>query len=207
VITVRAIPARPHATARLARVLGLDGNPLRRASDRVEAWIRIGVLAAVLVAGPLAAVGAGHWAYQSGAAEARAWAGQRHNVRAVLLQSATPSADLIATKTGGRVWVRARWLSTGAGYRTGTVPAPVGSVAGSMVTVWFDASGQPAATPPPAGQVASQAVLAAVLGPALVALAALAVLRLIQRRLNRRRLAAWDAAWSAVGPRWTGRAS
>ena len=30
--------------ARLARALGLERNPLRRASDRTEAWIRVGLL-------------------------------------------------------------------------------------------------------------------------------------------------------------------
>jgi hypothetical protein len=37
-----------------------------------------------------------------------------------------------------------------------------------------------------------------------VALVLLAVLRLTRRFLNRRRLAAWEAAWPAIGPRWTG---
>jgi hypothetical protein len=36
-----AIPARPPRTTRLARTLGLDGNPMRRATDRVMTWIRI----------------------------------------------------------------------------------------------------------------------------------------------------------------------
>ena len=60
VITVSAIPARPPRTTRLARTLGLDGNPLRRATDRAMTWIRIGLLAAFLAGGPLAAIGAGH---------------------------------------------------------------------------------------------------------------------------------------------------
>ena len=117
---MRAIPARPRGTARLARSLGLDGNPLRRASDRAEAWIRIGVLAAFLVAGPQAATGAVHLVHHCGI-------------------------------TGQTVPVTALTL-------------------------------------------------------VLVALALLTVLRLIRRLLDRRRLAAWDAAWSTIGPHWTGRA-
>ena len=35
---------RPRWKARLARALGLDDNPLRRASDRAEAWIRAGLV-------------------------------------------------------------------------------------------------------------------------------------------------------------------
>ena len=61
-----AIPARPPRTTRLARTLGLDGNPLHWATDRAMIWIRIGLLAAFLAGGPLAAIGAGHWMYHAG---------------------------------------------------------------------------------------------------------------------------------------------
>jgi hypothetical protein len=76
---VSAIPARPPGTARLARTFGLDGNPLRRASDRAVAWIRLGMLVTFLVGGPLAAIGAGHWMYHTGMTEARAQAAERHS--------------------------------------------------------------------------------------------------------------------------------
>jgi hypothetical protein len=47
--------------------------------------------------------------------------------------------------------------------------------------------------------------LAALLATAIVA-AALALLGLVAHWiLDRRRLAAWDAHWSATGPQWTGR--
>lgn len=39
-----AILARPPRTTRLARTLGLDGNPLRRATGRAKTWIRVGLL-------------------------------------------------------------------------------------------------------------------------------------------------------------------
>jgi hypothetical protein len=56
---VSAIPARPPRITRLARTLGLDGNPPRRATDRVLTWIRIGPLAAFPASGPLTAIAAG----------------------------------------------------------------------------------------------------------------------------------------------------
>ncbi|HET6191415.1 MAG TPA: hypothetical protein VFE59_30965 [Trebonia sp.] len=104
--------------ARLVRALGLDGNPLRRASDRAEAWIRAGLLIIFLTAGPIAALAVGQL-----------------------------------------------------------------------------------------GESATAAVLASAATLAAMALALLIVLRLIQRFLSRRRLAAWEAAWRATGPRWTGRRS
>jgi hypothetical protein len=42
---VSVIPVPPPRTTRLARTLGLDGNPLRRATDRAMTWIRVGLLA------------------------------------------------------------------------------------------------------------------------------------------------------------------
>src|SRR5215831_8144347 len=58
---MRTVPGRPRWKARLARALGLDRNPLRRASDRAEAWIRAGLLVIFLTAGPMAALAAGQW--------------------------------------------------------------------------------------------------------------------------------------------------
>ena len=48
-------------------------------------------------------------------------------------------------------------------------------------------------------------VLAAVMTLAAVALALLAVLRLALALLSRRRLTAWETAWSRVGPQWSKR--
>jgi hypothetical protein len=121
---MRAVPGRPTRTARLGRALGLDGNPLRRASDRAEAWIRAGLLVVFLVAGPLAAIAAGH-----------------------------STADA-------------------------------------------QASGSP-----------GEAGLAAILALVVVAFALMVAMRLIQLFLNWRRLAAWEQAWRATGPRWTGHRS
>ena len=65
-------PGRPRGLTRLARALGLDRNPLRRATDRAEAWIRVALLGIFLIAGPIAALDAGHWAYHAGITVARA---------------------------------------------------------------------------------------------------------------------------------------
>ncbi len=201
------IPGRPRTPARLARALGLDGNPLRRASDRAEVWIRVILLTVFLIAGPVAAQAAGGWAGHMSAAEASARAAQVHTVRAVLLQRAPAAVGLAGADWGGRVWVRARWMIAGAPARTGEVLAPESTPAGTVVTVWLDASGHVASPPPEPGQAAYAATLAVLLALAVVALALLAVLRLAQRFLNWRCLTAWEAAWSAIGPRWTGHRS
>jgi len=87
---------------------------------------------------------------------------------------------------------------------TVTTPGIIGAAAGARIPVWLDRSGQPAA--PPGGQVAmivNALAAAAVAGGAAVALLiCYALCRLV---LDRRRLAAWESAWSLTGPRWTTR--
>jgi hypothetical protein len=200
---MRAVPGRPGWKARPARALGLDANPLRRASDRAEAWIRAGLLVIFLTAGPMAALTAGQWtAHATGPGTS----GQPHAVQAILLQSATATAVPAAAVHGAQVWVRARWESAGGSARTGEVPAPAGARAGTAVTIWLNASGR-VTDPPQRGEFAIAAVIIAVMTLAVTALALLVVLRLVQCFLNWRRLAAWEAAWRATGPRWTGHRS
>ena len=88
---------------------------------------------------------------------------------------------------------------------TSTAPGIVGAVAGARIPFWLDRSGQPVA--PPVGQVAmivnALAATAAVTGAAAATL--LACYGLCRLVLDRRRLAAWESAWSLTGPRWTTR--
>ncbi len=159
-------PGRPRGLTRLARAFGLDRNPLRRATDRAEAWIRVGLLAVFLIAGPMAALGAGHWAYHAGTTAARVPPGPTHRVKPAALQQAPTITDLPRVGQGGRAGARGE--GTGPTARTGEV-------------------------------------LAAVMTLAAMALALLAVLRLALAFLSRRRLAAWETAWSRVGPQWSKR--
>jgi hypothetical protein len=163
---MRGIASQPRGIARLARALRLDSNPLRRASDRVEAWIRVGLVAIFLITGPLAAQDAGHWAYHAEITGATVQTARTHRVKAVPLQPAVATVGL-ANADGIRP----------AG--TGTQGEGTGSSARS-------------------GEV-----LAGVMALALVALTLLAALRLTVMFLNRLRLAAWETAWSRVGPQWT----
>jgi hypothetical protein len=104
----------------------------------------------------------------------------------------------------------ARWRDRGGGKRSGvltTVSAPgiIGAAAGARIPVWLNRSGQPAA--PPGGLVA-MTVNALVLGVAVAGGAAGALLIcyvLCRLALDRRRLTAWESAWSLTGPRWTTR--
>ncbi len=104
----------------------------------------------------------------------------------------------------------ARWRDPGGGEQSGvlttvTAPGIIGAAVGTRIPVWLDRSDQPAASP--GGRVAmiinALAVGAAVVGGAgLALLICYALCRLV---LERRRLAAWESAWSLTGPRWTTR--
>jgi hypothetical protein len=159
-------PGRPRGLTRLARALGLHRNPLRRATDRAEAWLRVGLLGIFLIAGPMAALEAAHRTYHPGITVARVSAAPAHPVRPAALRQAPTITDLLKAGHGGRAGARGE--GTHASARTG-------------------------------GAVAAVMTLAA------MALALLAVLRLTLAFLNRRRLAAWETAWSKVGPQWSKR--
>jgi hypothetical protein len=164
---MKSRPGRPRGLRRLARALGLDRNPLRRATDRAEAWIRVGLLAVFLIAGPMAALGAGHWAYHARITAAQVPAAPTHHVKPAALWQAPTITDPPKVGQGGRAWVEGA-ESTGPSARTGEV-------------------------------------LAAVMTLAAMALALRAVLRLALALLSKRRLAAWETAWSRVGPQWSKR--
>ena len=95
-------PGRPRRRTRLARALGLDRNPLRRASDRAEAWIRIGLLAVFLIAGPIAALSTGAWAYHSGITAASEQAVPAHRVGATPLRPALGQYPAALARAGTR---------------------------------------------------------------------------------------------------------
>ena len=163
---MQTTPGQPRGNTRVARALGLDGNPLRRASDRTEAWVRISLIAVFLIASPLVALGVGGWAYHAGTATAQLKAAPAHHVTAVVPHPAPAATYLPRDDGGGPAWGGARWQST-----------PTSA--------------------------ATSGVLAVVMTLTFMALTLLATQRLTLALLTRRRLAAWEAAWSRVGPRWS----
>jgi hypothetical protein len=74
---------------------------------------------------------------------------------------------------------------------------------GTTVTVWTGRSGQLTEAPLGHAQIVHQAFFAALLAvlgfSLLLAITALVIRRILQRR----RMAAWDAEWRATGPSWS----
>lgn len=187
----------------LMRRTALDGNPLRRRSDRAEAWIRLGLALVFLIAGPLAAIAVGRWADDSAVSAARAQAAADYRVRAVLLSNAPAASTYPVPGNSLFAWVPARWAAPDGTSRTGDVLAEAGARAGRVVTVWTDASGTLTDAPVGHTQIVSQVALFVTVTSAALAAALLITWSATRRVLDRGRLAAWETGWTAVGPQWT----
>jgi len=153
-------------TTRLARRLGLDGNPLRRRSDKIAICLGALLLAVFLIGAPLLSGAAIGWVGHAGAAG----------------QQAEP-----------------------AGYR---LPAARTAFVGGAFGYSRILAGQAA----PEGRprtghlpVMARDVAAAVVVTVTLGILALCLARAGRWVLDRRQLAAWEAAWAAVGPLWTKR--
>jgi len=192
-----------HWTASLARRIGLDHNPLRRGTDRAEAWIRIVLVLVFLAGAPVAGWAAGHWAGSTVPTAAHARLAGEHRIPATLLNGVPAGSNYFSAVGFG--WVRARWTAPGGSVHTGYVEAPAGSRAGGTVPVWLDRTGRFTAPPLTRSQAQGLMLMTAAFAPAVLALLLLAVMGLVGLILERRRLASWKQAWSAIEPQWSRR--
>jgi hypothetical protein len=191
---------------RIARRMGWTRNPLRRTSDRLQAWLTLPLIVAMLLIGPWA----GRWAagamYRDGI-RANAWERQhRFPVTAVLLRDT--SGWVNATGNGvaapPSMPARARWTGPDGAVHIGTVYADAGARRGSTMAIWVDDHGAVAA-PPVRRSATTDAVIAALLAVCGLAAGLCGVRRIVVWQLDRRRLRSWQAEWLVVGPRWSHR--
>ena len=186
---------------KLTRRFGRDGNPLRRRSDLIEAWLLPVAIVVFLALCPVVAVAAGA-AVRADNAAARHDQQSWHRVEAVLRQAA-PGPEFSANGANSwLVWTPARWTVDGRWY-AGDVPASASSRAGSTVAVWLDQSGRVRTPPLTAAQLGQRVLTATVFALSGLVVLLASVTWLFKRALDRRRLAAWETAWLAVGPRWS----
>lgn len=185
------------------RRLGLEHNPLRRTVDRVETAVRLGLVAAFVFIAPPVAVGVAHHA-KALRLHAENTQTVRHRVIATLLRDAPPPVGRFGVSVT-KALVEARWNAPDGSPRTGVVHASWGHKANSTATIWVDDSGRQVDPPLRRSQLVREEFVAAALTLAVLAFGALIVAHVVQQVLDRRRMARWDAAWSAAEPLWTGR--
>ncbi|MEU1850651.1 hypothetical protein ABZ499_15595 [Streptomyces sp. NPDC019990] len=188
-----------HEKPRTLRLWRWRSNPLRRRSDRVEAWIVLLTWVLAVLGGTIAGLVAG------GAAD-RALAAQRakaHPVSAVLTERAPKSPQATTDGSGGdTVWAPVRWTGPGGSTHTARVEVEPAAAAGTRVTVWADRTGRLVTAPLNPTEATIQAAATGVLAGVGSGAAVWTVGRLARVRLDRRRLAEWDAEWERVGPQW-----
>lgn len=174
-------------------------SPLRRRSDRVEAWV---LLAALLVAvlGSLAAAVLTWSAVYTAASGQRAGA---HRVTGVSLKDAdSVGGETFSSAPGGyAVRVPVRWITADGTPHRGSAEVPDGTRAGAEVAVWVGPDGDRTA-PPGAPPAALQATLSGVAAGGTAAGLVWAARALVRRRLDHRRAEQWERDWAQVEPRW-----
>ncbi|MCU7726010.1 hypothetical protein ODJ79_19980 [Actinoplanes sp. KI2] len=176
----------------LLRRLGWHRNPLRRGSDRVEAWLNAVLLITLALAGSAMAVGTSRGAYRA-EEKAAAWdRTHRFEVWAVLVSKpAAPQGT-----------AQARWKAPDGSPRTGPVTAALSTAAGAWVPIWVDETGA-VSTAPPHHSPATHAAGVGAVTLLLVAAALAAIWLFCRRLLDRQRLRTWQDEWLEVGPRWS----
>jgi hypothetical protein len=190
---------------RLARWFGLDRNPLRRGTDRIEVALRLVMVVLLVAAVPAAAVAVGRWADHQALNRAYAQQAADHLVTAVLLNDAPATGIPDPYTSVQTVWVLARWQPPGQPPRTGQVLAVAGARRGSTVRTWISPSGVVTSPPMNHRDIAGD-VSIAVVATLLVSWLLLLVSGTFARRaLDRRRLRAWEAEWRESEPLWSGR--
>ena len=191
--------------ARCARWLGVDGNPLRRTTDRIEAAIRLAMIILLVGAVPIAAVVVGQRTDQLAMRQAHARQAGDHLVNAVLLRQASATGIPDPYTSVQYTWVLARWQPPDRPARSGEVLAPAGSRRGSTVPTWLNASGAVTGPPPQHRQIVGDVCVAVAATCLLSLLVLLGSVTLARRTLDRWRLNAWEAEWRASGPLGSGR--
>ncbi|MDF2265199.1 hypothetical protein P2Q00_07045 [Streptomyces coacervatus] len=182
-------------------------NPLRRASDLVEAWVALVALLLILAVAPVIGSlvgGLAQGALQQSVRDQRA---ARHQVTATVVRKLDRSPLDTDPETSGSRDLRSRVLADwtapdGSGHHGAALADLKSPRHGDHFKIWTDLHGQIVARPLDATTATTHAVLAG-FGAALLAAGAVeGGRRLIVWRMVRRRYARWDQAWDRAGPDW-----
>jgi hypothetical protein len=180
---------------------GLERSPLCRPCDRREARLYVLLTLVFLLAVPLAAWGAGAAVYRTSAHTEQAEQSNRVLVDAVLLAEARPVGVGFAAMP--QVPVPAQWTAADGSQRSGAILVGVTAPAGAVVPIWTDRAGNIAEPPRDRDQTTMRTSVAAIVAGFGLAMLLGCARMGVRCAFNRRRMAAWDAEWSQVAPRWT----
>jgi hypothetical protein len=189
---------------RLVRGWGWGRNPLRRTTDRVEAWLTLVLVVAMLVIAPWAGSRAAHAAYRDTVRMAAWQAQHRFQVEAVVLQDVRQGPTGDEQPPQENVPAIGQWTGRDGVVHTGTVYADNGTRAGTTIGIWIDDRGV-VSGPPGRRDPRADATVAALLTVCGVAAGCAGLRRIIRWVLDRRRMRAWQLEWMVTGPGWSRR--
>lgn len=194
--------ARPTAMwVQLKRRMACDGNPLRRRSDVIAAWLTPVAVLIFIALIPVTATITSSLAHAQNAAVARqmpTW----HMVEGRLLRSAPGPVE---TDQGGNLWnevVPAEWTFEGH-VHSGSVPVLAGSRAGDQQKIYLNDAGRVQTPPLDPSQLADRTDTITFIVVGVLAMVLLTLKGITRRILDSRRIAAWESDWLTVGPRWS----
>ncbi|MCX4536896.1 hypothetical protein OHA79_08310 [Streptomyces sp. NBC_00841] len=183
-------------------------NPLRRATDRREAWVALVALLLMTVAAPALGWLCGSLMDDVLQESVRIQQAQRRATTAVVVRVASGPPRLvsdpeISSERTTQTSVVARWKAPDGTARSGRVTTFSKTTdPGARVRIWTDPDGRPALRPMDAPTAHTHAALAGfgvmLLGVALIE----GGRRLIVWRMVQRRYARLDRAWAEAGPDW-----
>ncbi|NUK33437.1 hypothetical protein HRW23_07315 [Streptomyces lunaelactis] len=183
-------------------------NPLRRATDLLEAWVALVAALLLITAAPAVGWISGAKTDDSLRQSVRIQRQQRHAVIATVLkpapdpESAAYDPESAAAREKRRPIV-AKWTAVDGSRHSGTVSTALRTArVGDTFTIWTDRTGRVVHHPMDLAGAKVHAVLAG-MGAALASAGLVECARaLIMWRLVRRRHARLDRAWAAAGPDW-----
>lgn len=168
-------------------------NPLKRRADKVEAWLVLGAWLITVLTGVLSGLAAAGSVEHGLARERVEW---RPTVARVA-EKAPGTAN-----SGETVWAKVRWTAVDGSTHTGQARVEPGSRTGSPVTVWTDPQGHLVTRPASVSQAHLRAGLIGTLVGVSAAVVPFVSGLALRGRLERRRMADWDAEWARLGPQW-----
>ncbi|SFC43360.1 Rv1733c family protein [Streptomyces aidingensis] len=186
-------------------------NPLRRRSDLLEAWLRLGLTVSLVLGVAVSGALTGLAVHQ----DLTALRYERHQVTAEVQPGPEQQDDAgdsgtdggadrpdtgDAPRTDGIAVIE--WTAPEGGTRSQETLVPADAAAGSEITVWTDDSGRLVEEPPTPTETAVQALIAAAFVAGCWALAVLLARHAALAALNRRRELEWEFEWASVGSHW-----
>jgi hypothetical protein len=174
-------------------------RPLKRRSDRIQAAVRVLLVAALLAAAPLAA-------WEGARTHARLEAVVAEQARVLTAVRANVLVGAVAwpaASSYGGEWTTVAWTTTSGATRTAVVLVPSEPRAEQPVTVWVDRHGHPVAAPRDEQSITDASVSAGVTALAVLVVGPLVLYLAVVLLLNRWRGRLWSTEWAAIEPDWT----